>query len=66
MLCDIYEIFGFESFFVSPGKLIMTTDNPDCWTIFGLTDIFDEQAEELVVDVDDPDKIERYKTANKV
>lgn len=43
-------------FDASLGKLILTTDNPDCWEIAGFTEAFDEdlEASELK-EVDEPD-----------
>lgn len=65
ILWKIYGFFGFGCFLLSSGKLILTTESPDWWETLGLADAFDEQAEWSVLeDVEDPDKIERYKSVN--
>lgn len=57
--CFVTAVFWgfFVGFFVS-GKLILTTDKPEC-CVTNLTESFDELFEVLFDDVDDPERIER-------
>lgn len=59
------EVFWdfFECFLLS-GKVILTTDKPECGTTI-LTDSFEESLEVSLDDVDEPERMERWESVKE-